>query len=78
MSSIRVAVYGQHAVIQEQRINGSRALSTWARNTGATLCPRYSPSGRRLTHRATYVWEARDANGKKYAGGTVSTIRAGK
>jgi 2-polyprenyl-6-methoxyphenol hydroxylase-like FAD-dependent oxidoreductase len=73
--TLLVSVYGQHCAIAEQRSSGPHALSTWVRSTGATLTPRYAPSGRRLTHRGSFVWETRDANGKKIAGGTVKTLR---
>lgn len=75
-TGIRVAVYGQHCAISEQVITGTHTLSNWARATGVTLFPRYSPSGRRLNHRGSCTWELRDTKGKKTAGGTVSTIRS--
>lgn len=51
-ATLRLAFFGKYGVCHEQTLTGPRALSAFMRaHPGATLAPRYSANGTRMTRR---------------------------
>lgn len=62
--ALTVRSFGRHAVLAEMPIAGPHALRDYCRNDHATVTlTRYSPAGRRLTHRGAVLATFTDARG---------------